>query len=155
MQVQGVELTPLRLKLMAIVGVALLTLSATIAAQATSLAPADEHDADDDSERAATVNPALTHDQIKFLEDNWYLEHGAILPEADSSDQTAGTPSLSYGDMKFIEDNVSFGLATMREDDRAELLQRARESRSITASRSQAESSLPHPWGGDPLNPAY
>jgi hypothetical protein len=93
-------------------------------------------DAEDDSAEEE-IDPALTRDRIKFLEDNWYLDADDVFSH-DEVDESASSPSSEQN-----ADRADSPEEFQEEDDE------------VDRSTDHEDNTLTHPWGGDALDADY
>jgi hypothetical protein len=73
--------------------------------------PTDEASApivEEDSLEVEENNPALTRDRIRFLEDNWYFDPGALIQDDDLTDDESESRPLTREEFQFNEYNWHF-----------------------------------------------
>jgi hypothetical protein len=83
----------------------------------------------------ASVYGGLSHDEMKFLDDNWHLGPGIFIEDEDVADAARGNPSLSRDDIQFLEDNWHLDAGALIQDD--DLADNESESRVITREEFQ------------------
>ncbi len=111
-----------------------------------------------------SVDAGLTHREMQFLEDNWYLSPDvAIVEDEDDAGAAAGNPSQTREEIQFNEDNWNFDSGEpISEDDAAESGPASLDGNNVDRADALAElqngagevvddrshDELTYPWGG-------
>jgi hypothetical protein len=83
----------------------------------------------------ASAYAGLSHDEIKFLHDNWHLDPGIFNEDEDVAGAARSNPSLSRDDIQFLEDNWYLDAGALMEDD--DMTDDESESRALTREEFQ------------------
>jgi hypothetical protein len=77
---------------------------------------------DDDEDRGPGNRP-LSRAEMQFLEDNWYIDIGALVrDEEDVEEGSSSNPALTREEIQFLEDNWHLDAGTLiRDDDAADV----------------------------------
>ncbi|TVR75852.1 MAG: hypothetical protein EA415_02370 [Sphaerobacteraceae bacterium] len=64
-----------------------------------------------------SIDAGLSHDEMKFLHDNWHLAPGIFIIEEEDGGTAPGNPSLSQEQIQFLEDNWYMDAGALMQDD--------------------------------------